>query len=205
MKKRVFVLIILLSFISLHVVFAEETYIVKNGDTFWKIARKYDVKLDSIIKSNSSIENPNVIFPGDKIVIPTDRRNGMMKQSEKNLFHLINEKRTQLGMKSLIIDSRLSNAARLKSIDMRDKKYVSHNSPTYGDPIVLLKELKISFQFVKESIGAGHRSAEEVLSSMINSTVNLENMMDKNATHIGIGYAEGGLYGHYWTILITKK
>ena len=43
-------------------------YFVKPSDTIWKIAKMFKVTMDSIIKINS-IDNPNMIYPGDKLYI----------------------------------------------------------------------------------------------------------------------------------------
>lgn len=45
-------------------------YVVKSGDTLSKIAAKYDVTVDQVLEANPSIKNPNLIAPGDEIVIP---------------------------------------------------------------------------------------------------------------------------------------
>lgn len=44
-------------------------YIVKKGDTLWKIAKKFGSTVDDIVRANG-IEDENKIFPGDKIYIP---------------------------------------------------------------------------------------------------------------------------------------
>ena len=45
-------------------------YTVKKGDVLSKIAAKYGVTVEQIMKANPKIKNPNMIAPGDKIVIP---------------------------------------------------------------------------------------------------------------------------------------
>lgn len=47
------------------------TYIVQTGDTLYKIAQKFNTSVDFILSTNSQITNPNLIYPGDTIVIPT--------------------------------------------------------------------------------------------------------------------------------------
>ena len=209
MRKNVIVFFICLNLFIVREVSAENIHKVRTGDTFWKIAQQYHISLERLIKSNPSIHNPNLIFPGQEIVIPNSIREHKYKERkshiEKRLLDLINEKRLKLGFKQLLIDQTLSNAAQIKSIDMKENGYVAHNSPTYGDANSMLKELKISFQTVKESIGAGHDSAEEIFSSWLNSPVNRANVLNKEATYIGIGYSSGGIHGHYWTILIVEK
>ena len=44
-------------------------YIVKSGDTLWKIAKKFGSTVNDIVKINE-IEDENNIMPGQKIFIP---------------------------------------------------------------------------------------------------------------------------------------
>ena len=44
-------------------------YVVKDGDTLWKIAKKYGSTVDDIVRVNG-IENPDKINIGEKIYIP---------------------------------------------------------------------------------------------------------------------------------------
>lgn len=44
-------------------------YFVKQGDTLWKIAKKYRSTVDDIVRVNN-IENPNIIHPGMQLFIP---------------------------------------------------------------------------------------------------------------------------------------
>lgn len=45
-------------------------YTVKAGDSMWSIANMFGVSLDSLIKANPQISNPNLINPGQQICIP---------------------------------------------------------------------------------------------------------------------------------------
>ena len=47
------------------------TYVVQPGDTLFKIAQKFNTSIDFILSTNPQITNPNLIYPGDTIVIPT--------------------------------------------------------------------------------------------------------------------------------------
>ncbi|OFI06176.1 LysM domain/BON superfamily protein [Clostridium acetireducens DSM 10703] len=44
-------------------------YVVQNGDTLWKISKRYYTTIDELININD-IEDPNRIKPGQKIIIP---------------------------------------------------------------------------------------------------------------------------------------
>ncbi|MCR3921492.1 MAG: LysM peptidoglycan-binding domain-containing protein [Firmicutes bacterium] len=44
-------------------------YIVRSGDSVWKIAQMFGVTMESIIAANN-LQNPNLIYPGQKLIIP---------------------------------------------------------------------------------------------------------------------------------------
>lgn len=43
-------------------------YVVQPGDTLWKIAKRYNTSVDDIVRVND-IENPDLIYPGEKFLI----------------------------------------------------------------------------------------------------------------------------------------
>ncbi len=45
-------------------------HIVQQGDTLWKLAKKYDVDFEQLKAVNNHLSNPDVIMPGMKIKIP---------------------------------------------------------------------------------------------------------------------------------------
>jgi hypothetical protein len=47
-----------------------QVYVVKKGDTFSKIANRFDVTLEQLIAANPQIKDPNKIAIGDEVIIP---------------------------------------------------------------------------------------------------------------------------------------
>ncbi|HZK25226.1 MAG TPA: LysM peptidoglycan-binding domain-containing protein [Oscillospiraceae bacterium] len=47
----------------------QRIYIVRSGDSVWKIAQKFGVSMEVIIAANN-LQNPNLIYPGQKLIIP---------------------------------------------------------------------------------------------------------------------------------------
>lgn len=178
------------------------TYVVQPGDSLWKIAVRYQVGLSEIIAANPQFSNPNLIYPGEKVYIPILEN---VKTIENEVVRLTNQQRTKYGLPPLQIDWQLARVARYKSVDMRDKNYFSHQSPTYGSPFTMIKNFGISYRTAAENIAAGQQTPQEVVNAWMNSPGHRANILNKNFTHIGVGYAKGGSFGHYWTQMFIGK
>ncbi|MGJ7923086.1 CAP domain-containing protein [Neobacillus sp. LXY-4] len=181
---------------------AMSKYTIKPGDTLWKISVLHSVELDELIRINPQVNNPELIYPGQMIFVP-----GVGKQiniEQQKMLSLLNDERKKRGLAPVYLDPRLSMIAEKKSVDMRVNKYVAHTSPSYGNPTTMLETFQIPFKQVLENVGAGPKTAEEMVLTWMNSQVTMNNILDKNATHVGIGYAKGGLHGHYWTTIMIE-
>ncbi|MBO8157538.1 MAG: SafA/ExsA family spore coat assembly protein [Bacillaceae bacterium] len=178
------------------------TYTVQPGDSLWKISLRYQIGLSEIINANPQFKNPNLIYPGDKVYVPLKTE---VKSIERQVVDLTNQERTKRGLKPLQLDWQLARVARYKSADMRDRGYFSHQSPTYGSPFTMMKNFNISYRRAAENIAAGQRTPQQVVQAWMNSSGHRQNILDPNMTHIGVGYAKGGSYGHYWTQMFIQK
>ena len=49
---------------------ANESYIVKSGDTLGGIASKCDTTVNALVAANTDIKNPDVIYPNQVIKLP---------------------------------------------------------------------------------------------------------------------------------------
>ena len=78
---------------------SDTTYTVKKGDSLSIIAKKYNVSVNDIVKINS-ISNPNVIYVGQKLVIPTTT------QTESNEPKTSYKAKTVIAKSGLWIHSR---------------------------------------------------------------------------------------------------
>lgn len=126
-------------------------------------------------------------------------------QFEQQVVQLVNQERAKAGLKPLTYDAQLSQVARLKSQDMANKGYFSHNSPTYGSPFDMMKQFGVSYRTAGENIAAGQRTPAQVVQAWMNSPGHRANILNSQFTHIGVGYATGGSYGHYWTQMFIGK
>lgn len=204
MKKSLwFSFMLLLSLISIpSMSFAQQIYTVQPGDSLWKIAVRYQVGISEIISANPQFKNPNLIYPGEKVTIPNL---DATKSIESQVIQLTNQERAKNGLKPLTQDWELSRVARYKSVDMRDKNYFSHTSPTYGSPFTMMKNFGISYRAAAENIAAGQTTAQGVVNAWMNSSGHRANILSTRYTHIGVGYAKGGSQRHYWTQMFISK
>ncbi|WP_304980449.1 SafA/ExsA family spore coat assembly protein [Alkalihalobacillus sp. AL-G] len=181
---------------------AATTHTVEWGDTMWKIALRYQVGVSEIINANPQIENPNLIYPGQRLNIP--ELNGV-KSIEAQVVELVNQERAKYGLQPLQENWELSRVARFKSKDMIQQNYFSHTSPTYGSPFKMMSDFGISYRAAGENIAAGQRTPEQVVNTWMNSEGHRRNILSSRYTEIGVGYAEGGSYGHYWTQMFISR
>ena len=152
-------LITLMFFISLvcipNISFAQQIYIIQPGDSLWKIAVRYQVGISELIQANPQFKNPSLIYPGEKVTIPDL---GATKSIENQVIDLTNQERVKNGLQPLAVNWELSRVARYKSMDMRDKNYFSHDSPTYGSPFTMMKNFGSFLQCCSENIAAGQKT-----------------------------------------------
>jgi len=201
MKKRaVLISVLILTMLFSSAVFAQTTYTVQKGDTIWKIASRNQVGMSEIIAANPQIKNPDLIYPGQKITIPTVTTSAQ----EEEVVRLVNQERAKAGLPALKINWQLSRVARYKSADMANKGYFSHNSPTYGTPFQMMENFGLRFSAAGENIAYGQRTPAEVMRDWMNSPGHRSNILSGAYTEIGVGLAKNKNGVCYWTQQFMK-
>ena len=202
MKKFliIFVSLVMLFLISFTVVYADYIYTVKAGDSMWRIAQKTEVGLSELKRANPEIKNYSLIYPGEKINVPTI--SDEVLNYEKEVIRLINEIRASYGLNALKEDWELSRVARFKSQDMQERNYFSHTSPTYGSPFQMMKSFGIAYKSAAENIAKGYSTPRAVVDAWMRSSGHRANILNSSFTHIGVGYIKSG---HYVTEMFISK
>lgn len=170
------------------------SHTVVQGDTMWKLAVKYQVGTSEIISANPQVTDPNLIYPGQILNIPQISDTVLNYESE--VIRLVNEIRTENGLKPLTTNWELSRIARYKSEDMSDNRYFSHTSPTYGTPFQMIRAFGLSYRSAGENIAYGQRTPAAVVDAWMNSSGHRANILNASYTQIGVGYCASG---NYWT------
>lgn len=201
MKKRTFSILVFAMLLLFTVqAFAQSTYTVQPGDTMWKIASRNQVGISEIISANPQVKNPALIYPGQKLTIPTVTTTAQ----ENEVIRLVNVQRSNAGLHLLTTNWQLCRVARYKSADMANKGYFSHTSPTYGSPFQMMESFGLKFSAAGENIAYGQRTPAEVMNAWMNSPGHRSNIMNGTYTQIGVGLAKNSSGVCYWTQQFMK-
>jgi len=202
-SKIILTLVLTFSCIFTTKVFAQDniTYVVKSGDSIWKIADKFQAGISEILAANPTINNPSMIYPGQKITVPTLTD---IKNLETQVLRLVNAERAKAGVGPLTMNWQLERVARYKSQDMINKNYFSHISPTYGSPFTMMQNFGVNFSAAGENIAKGQRTPAEAMNSWMNSSGHRANILSSSYNQIGVGLAKDPSGTCYWTQMFIR-
>lgn len=201
MKKIFSISVLVVALFSIEVFAQPVSYTVQAGDSMWKIATKYEVGVSEIIAANPSVSNPSMIYPGQKLTVPTIDD---IKAKEAEVIRLVNVERSKRGLQALAANWQLSRVARYKSQDMINKNYFAHTSPTYGSPFDMMEAFGVRFSAGGENIATGQRTPAEVVTAWMNSPGHRANILSPSYNQLGVGLATSKTGKTYWTQLFIK-
>ncbi|HRY12053.1 MAG TPA: CAP domain-containing protein [Syntrophomonadaceae bacterium] len=159
------------------------------------VPQKQPAKTNVSRSSSSGVQTPAPATPSPSR--GSEPKNSPAMASE--MLKLINAERAQQGLAALVLDSRLSNGAYLKSKDMGINSYFSHTSPTYGSPFQMMKSLGITYRAAAENI-ARNRTVSAAHTAFMNSPGHRDNILDDSYRKVGLGFYQQGkdLYVTQW-------
>ena len=141
-----------------------------------RYVNSYEQPAESKVYEGSGLEEdvtpPEISIPEDEL-----------------LFSLVNEYRVFLGITTYKWDDRLNEAARIKALDMAENKYFGHNSPSYGTPFTMLKNLGIFYKTASENL-ACTADVQEAFEKMTRNLAHRTNLISKRYTNMGIATAD---------------
>lgn len=107
-------------------------------------------------------------------------------QLASRLLELMNEQRVRAQRLPLEQDGRLAAIGLAHSQDMQRNNFIAHTSPNTGTAVDRVARAGIRTPLVLENIGRGY-SAEEIHHGLMESPGHRENILNRDATHVGIG------------------
>ncbi|MFC9431319.1 CAP domain-containing protein [Streptomyces sp. NPDC056987] len=114
---------------------------------------------------------------------------------------LTNAERAAHGLGPLADDPCLTTAAQAFSTDMAARAFYSHTSPEGLQPWDRAAAAGARHRGIAENIACGQRSPREVVQGWMDSPGHRANILTPGYTHLGVGFADGGPAGTYWTQL----
>ena len=135
--------------------------------------------------------------------LPNDLQLSPDPVAERQMFDLVNEERTAVGLRALIWDDRLLPVARKHSEEMFRLKYFAHQSPVSGSPFDRLKAAGITYSRAGENL-AYAQSVSVAHRGLMQSQGHRENILRPEFTNIAIGVISAGPYGRMFTQLFVR-
>ncbi len=217
--KKIFTVFVALMICMNSQIFANDfkTYTIQDGDTLYNISRNYNVSVEEIIELNPELADPDKIFAGDEMMLPSDEKaedasnvddnpaetvskssESVMNNTEaEKILELVNSKRVENGLKPLILSNELSKLAQEKCEDMSKNNYFGHNSKKNGKITDILEKKKIPYNIVGENLARNFQSAEKVFEAWMDSESHRTNILFKTFDKTGIYYLQTD-NGSYW-------
>ncbi|MCL7429591.1 CAP domain-containing protein [Streptomyces sp. YS415] len=124
-----------------------------------------------------------------------------LARTATRVVELTNRERAGAGLAPLAVDPVLTTAAQAHSADMVARAFYSHTCPDGSRPWDRAAAAGSRRRSIGENIACGQRSPAEVVRGWMNSPGHRANILKRDFTHIGVGFAGGGEAGTYWTQL----
>lgn len=133
--------------------------------------------------------------------IPRDDAPTRLDAFEMEVVSLINEIRASEGLQPLRISDKLSEAAEEHSEDMAAENYFGHTGSDGSSLRERTSEQGYNGRYVGENIGAGHDTAEQIVTSWMHSDGHRANILNSKFNEIGVGFVSDpeSQYTEYWT------
>lgn len=125
--------------------------------------------------------------------------------SEIKIRELLNEtnKRRELeGKKPLVINQKLSVAAKLKADYMFAKNFWAHTAPDGTQPWDFILKEGYEYSFAGENLARNFYYSKEVVDAWMNSPTHRENLLSENYDEVGFAVENGVLDGYETTLVV---
>lgn len=117
---------------------------------------------------------------------------------------LINAYRGKHGLPPLALNTKLQMAAQMHSEDLAKNDRISHYGSDGSDVEFRVRKAGYSFNVIAENVGTGQQSIEEVVKGWQASPSHNENLLIKDARHMGIAlvYRPDAEFKTFWTLVV---
>ncbi len=114
--------------------------------------------------------------------------------SVNDLLSGTNQRRSQAGVGSLAINSKLQSAAQAKANDMANRNYWAHNTPEGNPPWVFINNAGYKYSKAGENLGCGFDDSSSLITGWYNSPTHKANLLDSAFEEVGFGIVNASNY-----------
>lgn len=122
----------------------------------------------------------------------------------ERILELVNQKRTEKGLKPLVFNSKLNEVAQRKAGDMFAFNYWAHTSPSGKDPWSFFKEVGYDYSFAGENLARDFMDSDSVVNAWMNSPSHRDNLLNPNYQEMGLAIVNGTLNGVETTLVVQS-
>ncbi|MBI2195972.1 MAG: CvpA family protein [Candidatus Levybacteria bacterium] len=133
-----------------------------------------------------SDESLNLKFTTNKVSVD--------KESEQEMFVLVNEERRKEGLAGVVFDEALAQVGRKHCEDMLRRGYFSHYTPEGLSPFDRMDKAGISYSYAGENLALAPNVAV-AMRGLMESPGHRANILSFNFGRMGVGVIDGGVYG----------
>lgn len=158
---------------------------------------------DNIVNDNLGTNTPdtdNNNSSNENVIPPTvnESEENFMAQVEQLIYQKVNEERAKAGLSQLSYNSTMEKYARIKSKDMGDNNYFSHEDLSGKLITEKMKQDGVSYRAWGENIAYiggvsdANKLAEQFMTNWMNSSGHRANILSANFESIGMGVYKSG-------------
>lgn len=136
-----------------------------------------------------------------------DRDYSRTDLDQERARQLINTYRKQHGLKPLVLNAALTEAAKLHSRDLAKWDRISHYGSDGSNPWDRVKRVGYRAKVAAENVGTGQASIDEVLKGWEASPGHNKNLLLREAEHMGIALVQDPRteFKTFWTLLVGSS
>jgi uncharacterized protein YkwD len=122
-------------------------------------------------------------------------------------LRLVNEYRKSHGLSPLTLDRHLNAAALALATDMARHNRISHSGPNGANLDKRLSAAGYRYLLAAENVGAGHKSAAELIGEWQTKQAESQNLLLPDAKQMGIAvtYRSDATSKSFWTLVVAAK
>ena len=118
------------------------------------------------------------------------------------LLDLTNQQRSSNGKKPLVINEKLSQAAKAKADYMFLKNFWAHTAPDGTQPWDFILKQNYDYSYAGENLARNFYYSKEVVEAWMNSPSHKENLLSENYDEVGFAVQNGVLDGYETTLVV---